>query len=554
MVRVGALVSLSLLAPCHASEGSVRIDATTHIPHASTGCGKSSPYSAGKTTTATATYDGVKYTYRVYVPKGYSKNTPMPLVTQHHGWGMTASSEQSGSGIAEYADAKGYIAVFPQGDGDNTHRGGPWYSWNAVGTTQSPGPAGATCTNKASTQSYCYTSCGGCNDSPQCMWTTCVDEVTPTGTGTTKVNGYIPSLYDTLESQLCIDTTREYGAGESNGGMMTYQVGVDMANRLAAIAPQFGSFHRGYALAPAVGLPVIDIHGTQDTTVPANVSLSGDGYYYTTTEEIFGGGKYSSGWMKSNGCTGSESHYPTEYDGIDKLYCVSMGDCPGGDVVRCSWNGGHNWYGNSATLNGGLVSNFLVQWAKKTHIGFGKNVGEELGEGDLLQDIQIIDDEDLPDAAADLPNSLKPSATGHYGNPRDGCLDDEKTVSLGSGVVCGLDVQKDMGEEVFEPHCNIGDAFPEEDNGCPFDAPVSATSKAYPICIAKNGGASPYDDGDFTCVLACPCDIEVGADGIVQCNDDSHAHCPDGARCERGELRHMSKGVCTYPKESSIFA
>merc|ERR1711862_348244 len=85
-------------------------------------------------------------------------------------------------------------------------------------------------------------------------------------------------------------------------------------------------------------------------------------------------------------------------------------------------------------------------------------------------------------------------------------------------------------------------------NGCPFDAPVSATSKAYPICIAKNGGASPYDDGDFTCVLACPCDIEVGADGIVQCTGDSHAHCPDGARCERGELRHMSKGVCTYPK------
>ena len=43
---------------------------------------------------------------------------------------------------------------------------------------------------------------------------------------TTQVGGFIPGLYNTLESQLCIDTTREYAAGESNGGIMTYQLGV----------------------------------------------------------------------------------------------------------------------------------------------------------------------------------------------------------------------------------------------------------------------------------------------------------------------------------------
>jgi len=105
------------------------------------------------------------------------------------------------------------------------------------------------------------------------------------------VGGYIPSLLNTLESQLCIDTTREYIAGESNGGMMTYQVGVDLASRVAAIAPQFGSFHRGFKLAPPVAVPVMDIHGRSDTVVPANVSLSGDGYYYTPTAQIFEGWK-----------------------------------------------------------------------------------------------------------------------------------------------------------------------------------------------------------------------------------------------------------------------
>ena len=157
--------------------------------------------------------------------------------------------------------------------------------------------------------------------------------------GTSDVGGFIPSLYDTLESQLCIDTTREFAAGESNGGIMTYQLGVDLAHRLAAIAPQFGSFHRGWNAAPSTGVPVLDLHGSADTTVPGNISLSGDGYYYTTTKEIFDGNAYSSGWKKANGCQGSTSHYVTPFDGTKKFWCVSEGACSGGDVIRCSWSG-----------------------------------------------------------------------------------------------------------------------------------------------------------------------------------------------------------------------
>jgi len=204
---------------------------------------------------------------------------------------MSAQGEETGAGITLFAESKGFISVTPQGMNDNSHYGGSWYSWNAVGSTQSPGPAGPTCTSAANAPTYCYNSCAPCRDTPQCDWTTCDETVTRTGTGRSNVGGFIPGLYDTLESQLCIDTTREYAAGESNGGMMTYQLGVDLASRLAAIAPQFGSFHKGFAMAPLVGVPVIDTHGNKDTTVPGGVSLSGDGYYYTTTDEIFNGGK-----------------------------------------------------------------------------------------------------------------------------------------------------------------------------------------------------------------------------------------------------------------------
>merc|ERR1740123_1337710 len=153
---------------------------------------------------------------------------------------------------------------------------------------------------------------------------------------------------------------------------MTYQLGVDLSYRLSAIAPQFGSFIRGFNMAPETGVPVLSFHGFHDTTVPANVSLSSEGYYYTPTAEIFGGNKYSLGWKVSNNCSGPNSHYKTKYDGVKELYCVSEGSCKGGDVVRCAWNGGHNWFANNASDNGGLVTDFLKQWTKPSHIGMGR--------------------------------------------------------------------------------------------------------------------------------------------------------------------------------------
>lgn len=542
----------SLALPLFVSANSILHNPETHVPRASSGCGSSSPYSAGQTSTASGTYGGVKYQYRVYVPKSYNKNTPMPLVTQHHGWGVSASGEEKGSGITTYAEKYGYIAVYPQGSNDNTNSGGPWYSWNAAGTTLSPNPV-ATCTAAAGTNSYCYTSCesgGRCNDNPQCWWTTCNNEVTPTGTGYSDVTGFVPSLYNTLESQLCIDTTREFGAGESNGGMFTYQLGVDMASRLAAVVPEFGSFQLGHNEAPKTGVPILEFHGTKDTTVPANKSASGDGYFYTTVQDIYYGGKYNSkGWRSSNGCSGSPSHYPTSYDGQYSLYCVSEGSCTGGDVVRCSWNGGHNWYGNNPTSNGGLVSEFLMKWTKTSHVGYGCTEGESCADPEFLEDVTLLEDEVEEIVGADWETTL--SSGSHFADPKDGCQDDEDVIDLGVGHICSYKVSTVGVEDVTGipiANCSIGGAAPVENNGCPNDAKVSSTSKAFPICLAKGETDDPYTNGEFHCVLVCPCDYdEVGA-----CGEKAHAHCPGTSTCQRGELRHRGQGVCTYSKATSL--
>ena len=138
-----------------ASVGSVRYDPATHVAVKSKGCGKKSPYAVGKTTVAKGTYAGVEWTFRVYMPSSYDSSTPLPLIFQHPGWGLSAQEEEKGAGISDYADDLGFISVTPQGMNDNSHSGGPWYSWNTVGSTQSPGPLGQTCTDAASHPNYC---------------------------------------------------------------------------------------------------------------------------------------------------------------------------------------------------------------------------------------------------------------------------------------------------------------------------------------------------------------------------------------------------------------
>jgi hypothetical protein len=70
-------------------------------------------------------------------------------------------------------------------------------------------------------------------------------------------------------TQLCIDVTREYATGQSNGAMYTFWLGSVLSERLAAVAPISGSYQNGYIRAPTVPMPVIEVTGTLDTIVPA---------------------------------------------------------------------------------------------------------------------------------------------------------------------------------------------------------------------------------------------------------------------------------------------
>ena len=78
--------------------------------------------------------------------------------------------------------------------------------------------------------------------------------------------GFIDALLDELESGYRINPSKVYAAGFSGGGMMSYYLGEQMSDRLAAIASVSGQ-HPANPTAPR-SLPVLHMHGTADSSLP----------------------------------------------------------------------------------------------------------------------------------------------------------------------------------------------------------------------------------------------------------------------------------------------
>lgn len=74
------------------------------------------------------------------------------------------------------------------------------------------------------------------------------------------------ALIDHLEQTLCIDPTRVYSTGISNGAGMSTLLGCRIPNRLAAIAPVAG-INLVAACPKGIPVSVIAFHGTADPTV-----------------------------------------------------------------------------------------------------------------------------------------------------------------------------------------------------------------------------------------------------------------------------------------------
>lgn len=159
-------------------------------------------------------------TFLLHVPP-QSGSIPLPLFLNFHGYGNDNELFCTNSGIRPLADKEGFFAICPRG-------GTADLAWN-----------GGDC----------------CGTAPALD----IDDVE-----------FTRQMVQFVEQQLCLDKSRVFAGGYSNGGFMSYRLACEASDLIRAIGPVAGllSDESTYSCNNQVQpVPVIHFHGTLDATI-----------------------------------------------------------------------------------------------------------------------------------------------------------------------------------------------------------------------------------------------------------------------------------------------
>ncbi|KAJ4988662.1 hypothetical protein SVAN01_05795 [Stagonosporopsis vannaccii] len=166
--------------------------------------------------------------YRLHLPKTYDTNTKVPLILSFHGRGKDAQYQEE---LSQFSNAT--------------------YGFNGISVY----PEGAALNNSKRTQQW-----QGDPDFPPS-----VNDVT-----------FTLEILDEIQRTYCIDISRIYATGKSNGAGFTGVLACDAeaTKRIAAFAPVSGAFYLdGNQQLPVCKpsrypIPIMEFHGFKDTTIP----------------------------------------------------------------------------------------------------------------------------------------------------------------------------------------------------------------------------------------------------------------------------------------------
>jgi polyhydroxybutyrate depolymerase len=241
-------------------------------------------------------HDGVQRNYKVHVPSSYKRGTPTPMIIYVHGGAGNTRSAYLDN-MDKTSDINGFILAVPEGTGEKK-LGQLRASWNG-GTWK-----GGTCCTKA-------------------------DDV-----------GFIDKMIAEISTKFTIDLTRVYATGISNGGLMTNRLACELPSKIAAIATvaPAGIIN---GCAPGRPIPVMDIHGKQDTCnpfdggEPSNIFCKRVDYKRLSHKEVI------DFWTKYNGCSNQTEVY---YENGGAHCSRYLGCKQQAEVVSCDVDGmGHTW-------------------------------------------------------------------------------------------------------------------------------------------------------------------------------------------------------------------
>jgi polyhydroxybutyrate depolymerase len=234
---------------------------------------------------------------------------PRPMVVNFHGLAEGAAIQSTTTMFGQLGQKDGFVSVFPNGTGNPVQ-------WNT----------------------------------------------SPTGNPNPDLE-FVTALLDQLESTMCIDTSRVYATGFSDGSFMVSLVACTMSDRFAAIAAVSGLVDPN-PCHPTRRVPVIAFHGTADpilffnggvgtatlnralgrggpssssttTTAPPKVNLHGTGYPANVQA-----------WAVRDGCDPHSTDTRVSSQVILRTY-----KCPAGTDVEfyIILGGGHAWPGSKFT-------------------------------------------------------------------------------------------------------------------------------------------------------------------------------------------------------------
>lgn len=193
----------------------------------------------------TMMHGGIQREYRLYVPSIYDGSESVPLLFNLHGYGSNAVQQEVYGDFRSIADTANFILVHPDGTNDMTGTA----FWNAFGSPSET-----------------------------------VDDI-----------GFISALIDTLADDYNIDLNRVYSTGMSNGGFMSYTLACQLSQRIASIASVTGTMvtFNLNACNCQHPMPVMQVHGTLDGTVPYNGNAQG----FVAVEDLV------DHWVAFNNCS-----------------------------------------------------------------------------------------------------------------------------------------------------------------------------------------------------------------------------------------------------------
>ncbi len=253
---------------------------------------------------------------------------PVPLLVMLHGYGSTGADHETYFRFAAAAVTRGFAYAHPDGTVDRDGR----RFWNATDACCDFGSIG-------------------------------VDDAT-----------YLADLVAEISRTRAIDRKRVYFVGHSNGGFMTYRMGCQHAELVAAIVSLAGAtFAKRSDCAPSQPLAVLEIHGTADDVVEfrggrlADFGAPGDKPAYPGVNATV------ASWAAYDGCDATVTRSATTLD-LDARISGGSGpadttvdtwtDCaPGGHVELWTIRGGRHSPDLSPEFAGD-VFDFLVAHPK----------------------------------------------------------------------------------------------------------------------------------------------------------------------------------------------